>query len=1033
MEMESVKSHWEGSLPFGLPQTSVDQQLETWLRSRSLHALKFFTFHPSTPSAEISQQLERAFFDCAGSNFPLISTAGVRNASDVRLPDASFSGFLKQLPLLPENILADASSTIGILQSRGLIKSIGFDDVLKELRSRPLTEDEMVACLKWWISVNKEASKFQLAPRTQFLEAAILLSRTPGSNDEKIVPLSSIRSFINTRTFSAIIPLDGPLPDHLLPPSVAKHFTANELTTSFPWTELSIPDWLGHICSPSIRKANPDVDITLSAPWAERVLLVVAKTWPNLPGPAKGEIYTHLRTLSCIPTSMGMKTPDQAYFSQANIFNDLPVVTLPSGSLVKTPLERVLIALGVRKHVDLQVVFNRMIKTNEWTVADLAKYLVSIQSTLSSEEWARLKMTAAFFQEGNLEGDTDQNAKRYQAQQLYEPVDVFRSLGLPVLDWGKQTKWRSSSDEAKFLFELGLLRYPPLPVLINLCASADSHTRSIALKYLLDHIGNHYKDYDPSDFETIAFIPAMKASTPCIGTVKEVFSNPDWAMMGFLVTPDTLPLDAILKLKIKQHPPTAMLVDLLERKPPQNQGEAKAWFSVLGSRVPDFSSTELQKMSRIKMVPVPSEEGKLRWLEPTCCYFGKDAQGEFHSKLFVFVNFGLLANGFLTACGTKHEPSVEEVVQILLENPHKFYASAEGPTQFLAELRNIAVNHKLIKPGTIARMKRAAILLGLKRRPRKGGDKVDFNEFDEDDWEVQYDLRKAEEIIIADDTHALQAFGDSFFTAPQEDILEAFYTQLGSRRLSSLVKEDYQSSAEIKQSKTATEIRALILERLPLFLHEHSHARTRVSYTWLTSQVNFVVKTFGKLSVKKSLMFGDLRLSRQQEASAVAIRTGNTGPIHLWIAGNAQIDMYEILRQQRLERQVAQKPRVENSTLLSMPPAANSEDIVSVRSATSPTPISSPIAPPVPLASKPPPGKPVLDTSKTPSSAMEPPPTSSRNPLASIWRKTGIALPPEPSTQIPPVSHKSPITPNTDPHVTPLKNICEHGSKTSSI
>ncbi|KAG6862295.1 hypothetical protein C0995_015992 [Termitomyces sp. Mi166 len=1038
MEMESIKSHWEGSIPLGLPQISVDQQLETWLRSRSLHALKFFAFHPSTPSAEVSQQLERAFFDCAGLNFPLISTAGVRNASDIRLPDSSFSLFLKQLPMLPDNILANAPTTIAILQSRGLIKSIGFEDVLKELRSRPLTEDEMVACLKWWISVNKEASKFQLAPQTQFLGAAILSFGAPGSNDEKIIPLSSIRSFINTRTISAIIPLDGPLPDHLLPPSITKHFAANDLTTSFPWTELSIPDWVGHICSLPVRKANPDVDITLSALWAERVLLVVAKAWPNLPGPAKGEIYTHLRTLPCIPTSAGMKTPDQSYFAHANIFNDLPVVMLPSGASIKNPLERVLVALGVRKLSEGKnnkrrlTKKTRMIKTNEWTVADLAKYLVSIQSTLSPEEWARLKLTPAFFKE-DLKGDTCQKVTRYQAQQLYEPVDVFRSLGLPVMDWGKQSKWRSSSDEA--------------------------------LKYLLDHMENYYKDYDPSNFETVAFIPAVQESAPCMGTIREtmrqqVVSNPDWAMMGFLVTPVTLQLDAISKLKIKQHPPTARIVDLLERTPPKDQTEAKAWFSVLGSRVSDFSYPELQRMSQIKMVPVLSEDGKLRWLEPTRCYFGGDAQGKFHSKLFVFVSFGLLANSFLTACGTKHEPSVEEVVQILLEHPHKFYASAEGPTQFLAELRNIAVNHKLIKPGTIARMKKAAILLGSKRKPRKGGgEKVDFGDFDED-WEVQYDLRKAEEIIIADDTHALQAFGDSLFTAPQEDILEAFYTQLGSRRLSSLVKEEYQSSAEIKQSKIAAETRALILERLPLFLHEHSHARTRVSYTWLTSQVNFVVKTFGKLSVKKSLMFGDLRLSRQQEASAVATRAGNTGPIHLWIAGNAQIDMYEvaislnrlifdsprandallfmtilltdlkalkrrgyngkILRQQRTERRVAEKAEMENPTLLSEPYMENSEYPAS--SSTPPTPFSPASAPPAPLVSTPPSGKPLSETSKTLSSATEPMPTPSRNPLGLFRRKTGLA-PPELSPQIPPVSHKSPVTPNTDSHVTPLKNI----------
>jgi len=88
-----------------------------------------------------------------------------------------------------------------------------------------------------------------------------------------------------------------------------------------------------------------------------------------------------------------------------------------------------------------------MIKTNEWTVADLAKYLVSVQSTLSNEEWARLKVTAAFSKETTLNGDAgSQKPMRYQAQELYEPLDVFRQMGLPVMDWGKQ-KWRSSSDE----------------------------------------------------------------------------------------------------------------------------------------------------------------------------------------------------------------------------------------------------------------------------------------------------------------------------------------------------------------------------------------------------------------------------------------------------------------------------------------------------------------------------------------------------------------------------------------------------------
>lgn len=122
--------------------------------------------------------------------------------------------------------------------------------------------------------------------------------------------------------------------------------------------------------------------------------------------------------------------------------------------------------------------------------------------------------------------------------------------------------------------------------------------------------------------------------------------------------------------------------------------------------------------------------------------------------------------------------------------------------------------------------------------------------------------------------------------------LLGFYIALGSRRLSSLVKEEHKTSVEIKDSKLSSDIRSLILERLPLFLHEHTHAKTRVSYNWLTSDANFVVKTFGKVVVTKSLVFGTLRLEKTQEASAVAKRFGY-GAIQLWLAGNAQVDMYE--------------------------------------------------------------------------------------------------------------------------------------------
>ena len=92
-----------------------------------------------------------------------------------------------------------------------------------------------------------------------------------------------------------------------------------------------------------------------------------------------------------------------------------------------------------------------MIKTGDWTIADLTKYLVSVQYTLSPHEVERLRMTAAFTAEGKSTSLVASNKPtRYRASDLYEPLDIHRQLGLPVIDWGTHTKWRGTSEEGMF-------------------------------------------------------------------------------------------------------------------------------------------------------------------------------------------------------------------------------------------------------------------------------------------------------------------------------------------------------------------------------------------------------------------------------------------------------------------------------------------------------------------------------------------------------------------------------------------------------
>ena len=100
-----------------------------------------------------------------------------------------------------------------------------------------------------------------------------------------------------------------------------------------------------------------------------------------------------------------------------------------------------------------------MVKTGDWiTPPDLIKYLVSVQSTLQPIEIERLRLTPAFPEEVTAEQNQNQGSTlvkvpRFKASDLYEPLDVFRSFGLPIIDWrGKdgKCKWRASSEEGTY-------------------------------------------------------------------------------------------------------------------------------------------------------------------------------------------------------------------------------------------------------------------------------------------------------------------------------------------------------------------------------------------------------------------------------------------------------------------------------------------------------------------------------------------------------------------------------------------------------
>lgn len=96
-----------------------------------------------------------------------------------------------------------------------------------------------------------------------------------------------------------------------------------------------------------------------------------------------------------------------------------------------------------------------MVETGDWTAYDLVNYLVSIQPILTSQEFERLRRTSAFPKENEggrqFAAGTSRKVHRYKAMDLYEPIGIFRELGLPIIHWGADNQWDPTSNNGKFL------------------------------------------------------------------------------------------------------------------------------------------------------------------------------------------------------------------------------------------------------------------------------------------------------------------------------------------------------------------------------------------------------------------------------------------------------------------------------------------------------------------------------------------------------------------------------------------------------
>lgn len=883
-----------------------------------------FTFRESTPSASIGQLLEDAFWTCGKkASIEVVSTCGVLPTHDVRIAPRDMS-FMEGIPILPERLASEAKVFVAKLVDFGLITEVTVSDIKLALESSPLSTAQVSEFLGW---LTKQSTRGQLDQATVsgLLSVAVANDDKPENNASPLLQLGEIRHFLNaSRT-----PVDLPVPPSVMPFKFTKSMSKHDLE-SLGWEELQLVPWVRWLIAQSGNRLvlAESQDVTKSVEFSSQIMPLLSKQWDSLSQPSKTSLVELLVKQTVIPTKFGMKKPGDSYFPNVKLFDDL--ATIKGLGNVK---DKFLVALGVRKTVELGVVFERLLSADpkatnsagkpQWSHVDLIQYLTSVREDIPASDNQKLRSTAICPRQIKDKEEADP-AKRYKVSELFEPRPDLRDLGLPVLAW--PGLYRSSSPEGKFLSALGLRTTPVVEELVQIMATAGKKgphlnldLRDRTLAYFLSH--HHAYGYASFDYSsiTVPFLP-LENKPDELAIPSQCFADGGAALLGFeILKHDWAP--HATKFGVRLNPPMDLCINILAKRPPTTYNEAKAIFTYFAGRLTEVNATNIPRLNDLNFVPIFSRTKEKRapklHTSPRNCFLGEsDAFGE----IFNYVNFGPEGNAFLIKCGSKQEPSKVEIAQILVREPARISATFRDPEKYLALLRSMAENIKILKKNKelFAEMKKAPFLLASKELPapptvteRSAGRGDDVDTLDDEDSQGirEFQLCSAQDAIIIDDYLNYNIFKTNILSAPQEESLEDFYYTLGSPLLSSLVEEAARHGPRSPDQKPAERLQKQILERSTLFLHEQPPDTIKHDAKWL--EKNLQVQLVPSISLRRSLRGRNVSHTEKRTAVVTHLNREYT----LWITG-ARPDLYQV--SQALVHLLLTRPKLHSAITLEM-------------------------------------------------------------------------------------------------------------------
>ncbi|KNE70311.1 peptidyl-prolyl cis-trans isomerase A1 [Allomyces macrogynus ATCC 38327] len=751
------------------------------------HIANSFTFMQSTPAAVVSQILSRAFFLASRSEISVLSTKGVKKVTDVRLSDEHVAKFL-DIPMLDKAVYQASRPFFDLLIEAKLLRAPSVDDVLRHLPDAKQDQETMAHALTWAVQNRNLLSTHH---RQQ------LRARFP-----------PYTAFASVRWF----PATCDLPENVLPYAITRQFVDDNLRW-LGYNEYQLTDWTPYII-PKLDTPEKCTD----------VLSVFARAFPNLAATQQAMIVSLLMAAKCIPTSQGLSLPQDAYIA-AELFGDLPVVN------VKLP-EKFLRQLGVRDHVDPQILMDRLEKLN-WDATQLLHFLA--REKLDDMDIAKLTKARIF--PGKRKG-VDVPDERYLASELYLPDEALDKIDVLQLSLrGPPIKPRSR--EHQLLVKLKIQTVLPPAVIMDMAKSTtDPDLRFQVLEYSAAH--HVLRDID------VAYLPNRAGE---LRTAKELYTHAPSAVLGFELLHERL-VPIADKFNVREKPTTLAVIARVRQAPP-TKDTIQAVMTYLADRMGECTARDFSDLGKTAFLPTASG-----YKTPTQVYLTP-------FPLLESVDFGPAANQFLKLCGTRDEPTPIEMAEWLMAQGTEYFES--DPKAYAEILSKVAFQIGTLKTQTrlMERLRAAPILVGIQNNEQM--------------------LVAANGVYLVDDPVLQNIFQP--VTCPLDHILETFYEALGAKWLSVVVQDRFEITGSPHATPKTQAVQDLITTRAPLLVYDlNNNKNIRPEALDQLKQVRaYAVQTISRLRT-----FGD----KTHTQAMTACLSGR----NLLLSGTGDVDYFDVAR-----------------------------------------------------------------------------------------------------------------------------------------